>query len=120
MLNPVAGSAGWFSPPDGWKTGLSYGRPVLSCLLRCLNGHIFQYAPLKRLEYDLKSYAMFWKILFRAWALSMSDGSVWGIYSYLQQDFSIMTFAFFQLPTSGMIVRLKLSRNKIRFESKES
>ena len=45
------------------------------------------------------------------WLLSMSDGFVWGIYSYLQHDFSIMTFAFFQLSTSGMIVTLKLSKN---------
>lgn len=52
------------------------------------------------------------------WLLSMSDGFIWGIYSYLQHDFSIMTFAFFQLSTSGMIVTLKLSKNKISFESK--
>ena len=46
------------------------------------------------------------------WLLSMSDGLVWGIYSYLQHDFSIMTFAFFQLSTSGMIVILKVSKSK--------
>jgi uncharacterized protein with PQ loop repeat len=52
------------------------------------------------------------------WLLSMSDGFIWGIYSFLQQDFSIMIFAFFQLSTSGMIVVLKLLRNKIRLRSK--
>jgi uncharacterized protein with PQ loop repeat len=48
------------------------------------------------------------------WLLSMSDGFIWGIYSFLEQDFSIMTFAFFQLTTSGIIVVLKLLKNKIR------
>ncbi|MBK8798427.1 MAG: hypothetical protein IPM07_19785 [Anaerolineales bacterium] len=43
-----------------------------------------------------------------AWALSISDGLVWGIYSLIQQDFSIMVFALFQLTTSGLIVLLKL------------
>ena len=52
------------------------------------------------------------------WLFSMSDGFVWGIYSYLQHDFSIMTYAFFQLSTSGMIVILKLSKNKNCLESK--
>lgn len=54
------------------------------------------------------------------WLLSMSDGFVWGIYSYLQYDLSIMTFAFFQLSTSGMIVTLKIVRNKNKngYESK--
>ena len=54
------------------------------------------------------------------WLLSMSDGLIWGIYSYLQYDFSIMTFAFFQLSTSGMIVALKVSRNTndSRYKSK--
>jgi len=42
------------------------------------------------------------------WALSISDGLVWGIYSIIQQDFSIMVFALFQLTTSGLIVLLKL------------
>ena len=42
------------------------------------------------------------------WALSISDGLVWGIYSILQRDFSIMVFAAFQLTTSGLIVLLKL------------
>jgi len=44
------------------------------------------------------------------WVLSISDGLVWGIYSLIQQDHSIMVFAFFQLVTSGPIVGLKLSR----------
>jgi hypothetical protein len=47
------------------------------------------------------------------WLLSMSDGLVWGIYSCLQYDFSIMTFAFFQLSASGMIVALKASRKAV-------
>lgn len=42
------------------------------------------------------------------WALSITDGLVWGIYSIIQQDFSIMIFGFFQLITSGLIVTLKL------------
>ena len=42
------------------------------------------------------------------WALSIADGLVWGIYSLIQQDFSIMVFAAFQLTTSGLIVLLKL------------
>lgn len=42
------------------------------------------------------------------WALSISDGLVWGIYSILQRDYSIMVFAAFQLTTSGLIVLLKL------------
>jgi len=44
------------------------------------------------------------------WILSITDGLVWGIYSLIQQDFSIMIFAFFQLATSGPIVALKLAR----------
>ena len=39
---------------------------------------------------------------------SIADGLVWGIYSLIQQDFSIMVFAAFQLTTSGLIVLLKL------------
>lgn len=42
------------------------------------------------------------------WALSISDGLVWGVYSLIQQDFPIMVFALFQLTTSGLIVILKL------------
>lgn len=49
------------------------------------------------------------------WLLSMSDGFVWGAYSFIQQDMSIMIFAFFQLTTSGLIVLFKLlHRAKIR------
>ncbi len=44
------------------------------------------------------------------WLLSMSDGLVWGLYSFIQQDISIMVFAVFQLTTSGAIVLLKLVR----------
>lgn len=43
------------------------------------------------------------------WLLSMADGLVWGIYSILQQDISIIAFAAFQLITSGLIVALKWS-----------
>lgn len=42
------------------------------------------------------------------WVLSITDGLVWGIYSLIQHDISIMIFAFFQLTTSGLIVALKL------------
>lgn len=42
------------------------------------------------------------------WLLSMSDGLVWGIYSLIQQDISIIVFGFFQLISSGLIVALKL------------
>ena len=42
------------------------------------------------------------------WALSISDGLVWGIYAIIQRDYSIMVFAAFQLTTSGLIVLLKL------------
>ncbi|MBE0671113.1 MAG: hypothetical protein IH588_11035 [Anaerolineales bacterium] len=42
------------------------------------------------------------------WVLSITDGLVWGIYSIIQHDISIMIFGFFQLITSGSIVSLKL------------
>lgn len=42
------------------------------------------------------------------WALSITDGLVWGIYSLIQHDISIMIFGFFQLITSGLVVILKL------------
>jgi len=42
------------------------------------------------------------------WALSITDGLVWGIYSLIQHDISIMVFGFFQLITSGLIVLLKI------------
>jgi uncharacterized protein with PQ loop repeat len=44
------------------------------------------------------------------WLLSMSDGLVWGIYSLLQHDRSILIYGIFQLTTSGLIVTLKLRR----------
>lgn len=43
------------------------------------------------------------------WLLSISDGLVWGVYSLIQQDISIMVFAIFQVTTSGLIVALKLA-----------
>jgi hypothetical protein len=42
------------------------------------------------------------------WLLSMCDGLVWGTYSLLQHDISIMVFGALQLTTSGLIVALKL------------
>ncbi|MEP7133614.1 MAG: hypothetical protein ABI904_01660 [Chloroflexota bacterium] len=42
------------------------------------------------------------------WALSITDGLVWGVYSLIQHDISIMVFGFFQLITSGLIVVFKL------------
>lgn len=44
------------------------------------------------------------------WALSITDGMVWGIYSLIQHDISIMIYGFFQLATSGLIVLLKFLR----------
>ena len=46
------------------------------------------------------------------WLFSVSDGLVWGLYSLIEQDYSIMVFAFFQLSTSGMIVLLKLMNRR--------
>lgn len=43
------------------------------------------------------------------WLLSITDGLVWGSYSLIRHDPSIMVFAFFQLATSGPIVALKWS-----------
>ncbi len=43
------------------------------------------------------------------WLLSMTDGLVWGAYSLIQHDVSIMVFGGFQLATSGLIVALKLA-----------
>jgi uncharacterized protein with PQ loop repeat len=53
------------------------------------------------------------------WLLSITDGLVWGIYSLLQHDLSIMIYGLFQLTTSGPIVILKLLRTAQakRFES---
>lgn len=44
------------------------------------------------------------------WLLSMADGLVWGLYSIIEHDISIMVFGFFQLTTSGLIVAFKLFR----------
>jgi uncharacterized protein with PQ loop repeat len=43
------------------------------------------------------------------WLLSIADGLVWGIYTFIQPDTAIMVFAGFQLTTSGLIVALKLA-----------
>ena len=53
-------------------------------------------------EPDLKDLSL------GTWLLSMSDGLVWGVYSWLQKDYSIQLFACFQLITSSSIVLLKL------------
>lgn len=44
------------------------------------------------------------------WLLSLSDGLVWGIYSLLQGDISILAYAIFQVSTSGIILALKRTR----------
>lgn len=46
------------------------------------------------------------------WLLSFTDGLVWGIYSLLQHDRSILVYGMFQLTTSGLIVALKLKHGK--------
>jgi uncharacterized protein with PQ loop repeat len=46
------------------------------------------------------------------WLLSFTDGLVWGIYSLLQYDRSILVYGIFQLTTSGLIVVLKLKHGK--------
>nr|WP_321396253.1 PQ-loop domain-containing transporter [uncultured Desulfobacter sp.] len=46
------------------------------------------------------------------WLLSWSDGFVWGVYSLIEHDTSIMIFALFQLITSGAIVCMKLLNNR--------
>lgn len=46
------------------------------------------------------------------WVLSMSDGVVWGLYSLITLDYSIMVFALFQMITSGAIIFLKLSNGR--------
>jgi uncharacterized protein with PQ loop repeat len=47
------------------------------------------------------------------WLLSITDGLVWGIYSLLQHDTSILVYAVFQLTTSGFIVAFKLAHSKL-------
>ena len=46
------------------------------------------------------------------WLLSLTDGLVWGTYSIIQQDYSIMAYAFFQLSTSSIIVVRKKMNQK--------
>lgn len=46
------------------------------------------------------------------WVLSMSDGFVWGLYSLVAYDYSIMVFALFQLVTSGAVTFLKVLNQK--------
>ena len=41
------------------------------------------------------------------WLLTLTAGLVWGWYAILQQDLTIITSAFFQSVTSGIIVALK-------------
>lgn len=53
------------------------------------------------------------------WLLSITDGFVWGAYALIQQDISILVFAFFQLTTSGLIVTLKFAYiNRTRIKEK--
>lgn len=42
------------------------------------------------------------------WLFSVCDGLVWGAYSLIENDHSILVFAIFQLTTSSAIVLLKL------------
>jgi len=42
------------------------------------------------------------------WALSMTDGLIWGVYALIQHDIPILGYGIFQLITSGMIVLIKL------------
>jgi len=44
------------------------------------------------------------------WVLSVTDGLVWGTYSLLRHDTSIMAYGIFQVLTSGSIVALKVAR----------
>ncbi len=54
------------------------------------------------------------------WLLTLSAGLVWGLYGMLQRDYTIMTSAFFQCTTSGIIIALKISRQlKEKFAAKE-
>jgi uncharacterized protein with PQ loop repeat len=54
------------------------------------------------------------------WLLSMSDGLVWGIYTFFNYDPSIRLFALFQIATSGTIVALKLANDKKSVKAKIS
>jgi len=42
------------------------------------------------------------------WALSVTDGLIWGLYSLMLHDNAILGYGFFQFVTSGLIVVLKL------------
>ncbi len=46
------------------------------------------------------------------WLLSMSGGLVWGMYGLLRHDLTIMASALFQVTTSGIIIALKMSRQR--------
>ncbi len=48
------------------------------------------------------------------WTLSLIDGFIWGIYSIIGMDFSIMLYAFFQLLTSSFIIFFKNQPEKRR------
>jgi len=52
------------------------------------------------------------------WLLSLIDGLIWGIYSLLMKDVSIMSYGFFQFTTSGLIAALKLA--DLRRQSSEN
>jgi len=46
------------------------------------------------------------------WLLSLCDGIVWGTYSLIQHDISILVYGVFQVTTSGLIVALKQTHIK--------
>jgi uncharacterized protein with PQ loop repeat len=46
------------------------------------------------------------------WLLSLGDGIVWGTYSLIQHDISILVYGVFQVATSGLIVALKQAHSK--------
>jgi uncharacterized protein with PQ loop repeat len=45
------------------------------------------------------------------WSLSLTEGLVWGIYSLLGRDYSVMVSAVFQMLTTGTIVALKVGHD---------
>lgn len=47
------------------------------------------------------------------WLLTLTGGLVWGWYAILQQDLTIITSAFFQSVTSGIIIAIKLFKQSV-------
>lgn len=54
------------------------------------------------------------------WTISTIEGLIWLTYSLLLQDRAIIVSAFFQAMTSGLIVALKLTRQKVSATVKTS